>query len=195
MYYKWNGEYRKVELPPLDVYECAQDIEDGYMVNPNWAVVDPGQSVSVTEAGWERVEESLGEAAMPLPDSLSHVRDLLRLGLHDTAVRELSVTLESEVRDLLGTNAYGHRLVEEFTAKLLADGWYEETASVYRLRLRTFFKFVRNEFAHQRVQLSQAQALALVAHVAMIIEDVRALRAGDDPWQVYEALRAAKKRT
>lgn len=46
--------------------------------------------------------------------------------------------------------------------------------SMYRLRLRTFFKFVRNRFAHQRVVPERPEALALIHHVALIAEDVTA---------------------
>ncbi|MFE7156945.1 hypothetical protein [Streptomyces sp. NPDC057636] len=46
------------------------------------------------------------------------------------------------------------------------------SAAIYRMRLRTFFKFVRNVFDHNCVETTRPQALAMITHVSGILEDV-----------------------
>ncbi|MFJ8969992.1 hypothetical protein ACIRJ3_37700 [Streptomyces anulatus] len=130
----------------------------------------------MTAAGWKQVNDALADAEIPFPADLNYIPDLINIGLYDTAVRDIAVTLESRLRDTLGGETYGQRLAEDFIRDLL-DRAEQPTslAKVYRLRLRTFFKFIRNDYAHHRVELSRPQALALIAHVTMILNDIQEL--------------------
>ncbi|WP_406730031.1 hypothetical protein [Streptomyces sp. NBC_01794] len=94
-------------------------------------------------------------------------------GQHDTAVREVALAIECRLRDALGGSTYGQQLAEDFIKKMLmTDEQPTLAATIYRLRLRTFFKFVRNVFAHNRVEMTRPQALAMITHVSGILEDV-----------------------
>jgi hypothetical protein len=119
-----------------------------------------------------KVESSLGDA-LKLTGSLTHVNHLLRLGLYDTAVREVCVRVESLLRSVLRTDAYGQRLVDDFIEKSdVFGGVPQSVVSIYRSRLKTFFRFVRNVYAHRTVMLSRAAALAMLAHASMLLEDL-----------------------
>ncbi|MGW4371793.1 hypothetical protein ACWEKT_39870 [Nocardia takedensis] len=181
---RWNDGVsdRRLRLAPLENFDNGlNDDGDPTGLEPMFAVAVEGRPITVTDAGWTEVEQSLSAAEVNFPPPLAYIRELLRLELYDTAVREVAVTLESQLRDALGGASYGQHLVEQFIDYLLTDTDQPRSVrSMYRLRLRTFFKFVRNRFAHQRVVLARPEALALIHHVVMIAEDVAAVVA-DEP--------------
>ncbi|WP_228924530.1 hypothetical protein [Streptomyces sp. DH7] len=170
-----DGQETPISLPPLDTYD-GDDEDDDYVAARDWPLILPGDKTVVTAAGWKQVNDALADAEIPFPADLNYIPDLINIGLYDTAVRDIAVTLESRLRDTLGGETYGQRLAEDFIRDLL-DRAEQPTslAKVYRLRLRTFFKFIRNDYAHHRVELSRPQALALIAHVTMILNDIQEL--------------------
>ncbi|WP_333768048.1 hypothetical protein [Streptomyces sp. IBSBF 2435] len=173
--YRWEGQMLPAKFDPLEDYD-GDDEEYDYVAARNYALVAHGDTVIVTAAGWQQATDSLASAEIPFPEDLSHVPDLIRMGLYDTAIRDIAVTLESRLRDALGGMAFGQRLAEEFIRDVMSRAEQPTSlAKIYRMRLRTFFKFIRNEYAHHRVQLSRTQALAIVAHVTMILNDIQLL--------------------
>ncbi len=55
---------------------------------------------------------------------------------------------------------------------------------VLRGDLRTAFKFIRNEFAHNVVDISKARAYALVSRLSMVLADIEAVDLPDAEAQV-----------
>lgn len=170
-----DGQKVPMSLLPISAYDGDEE-DDGYVAARDWALILPGDKVVVTAAGWKQVNDTLADAEILFPPDLSHVPDLISMGLYDTAIRDIAVTLESRLREALGGNAYGQRLAEDFIRDLL-DRAEQPTslAKIYRIRLRTFFKFIRNDYAHHRVELSRPQALAVIAHVTTILNDIQEL--------------------
>ncbi|MFC8965498.1 hypothetical protein [Streptomyces sp. NPDC057094] len=170
-----DGKEIPVSFPPLDSYDGDEE-DDIYVAARDWPLTRPSDRITVTAAGWKQVNEALADAEALFPPDLSYIPELIDRGLYDTAIRDVAVTLESRLRDALGGEGYGQRLAEDFIRDLL-DRAEQPTslARVYRLRLRTFFKFIRNDYAHHRVELSRPQALALIAHVTMILNDIEEL--------------------
>ncbi|MFD8946778.1 hypothetical protein ACFV00_33095, partial [Streptomyces californicus] len=158
-----DGQEAPIPLPPLDTYDGDED--DDYVAARDWPLILPGDKIVVTAAGWKQVDDALADAEIPFPADLNYIPDLTNI-VHDTAVRDIAVTLESRLRDTLGGQTYGQRLAEDFIRDLLDQAEQPTSlAKVYRLRLRTFFKFIRNDYAHRRVELSRPQALALLAQL------------------------------
>ncbi|MFD6343157.1 hypothetical protein ACFWF9_00320 [Streptomyces roseolus] len=170
-----DGQEVPISFLPLDTYDGdGEEEDDEYVAARDWPLILPHGKIIVTAAGWKQVNDTLADAELLFPPDLSYIPDLIDMGLYDTAVRDIAVTLESRLRDALGGAAYGQRLAEEFIRDLL-DRAEQPTslAKIYRLRLRTFFKFIRNDYAHHRVGLSRPQALALITHVTMILNDIQ----------------------
>lgn len=167
---KPDGSYTKISLPPLPAEE-----DDEYDLAPNWALVDEDASVTITPEGWMTADRELGRG-LEVPKPIAHIEYLIERELYDTAVREVAVTLESSLRDALGGNCYGQKLINDFITRLEADGDLPVSIlSIYRLRLRTFFRFTRNPYAHRVIKLEQAQAMALLSHAGMLFADVNSL--------------------
>lgn len=109
------------------------------------------RSVSV----W-RLSEEL--AIWPL---FGHVQPFLINGHHDIAVREAAVILEESLRIAVGgdTKLHGLRLVDHFFRQLGAEGI---DAPNTRTQFRTFFAFVRNDFAHRPREVTLTDAFLLI---------------------------------
>jgi hypothetical protein len=168
---KSDGAYTRVLLPPLP----AEDDDNEYDLALNWALIDGNDSVTITPEGWTTVDRKLGRG-LKIPGPIAHVEYLVERELYDTAVREVAVTLESLLRDALGGNCYGQKLINDLITTLETGGDLPVSIlSIYRLRLRTFFRFTRNPYAHRVIKLEQPQAMALLSHAAMLFEDVNSL--------------------
>jgi hypothetical protein len=77
------------------------------------------------------------------------------------------------MRKVVSSSAYGSNLANEFVDHLMAIGRHDDwSLKVLRKELRTAFKFIRNEFAHNIVDLSQPRANALIARMCHVLTQV-----------------------
>lgn len=115
-------------------------------------LVETDQAVRLTKAGWTEIATRLAnESSRATKGRLTQLYDL---GLYDTAVREGSVMLEATIRDITGIRSSGISLVEAFIKRLRTDSrWPDWAVLRFRSDLRTIFKFVRNQFAHEIVEI------------------------------------------
>lgn len=171
LHYKANdGQYVPLKLPSLDEYE--DEDEDGEY-NGEWllGITEEG-TISVTQLGWSRLEEIWADS-LELPSKVaSRLTLLIDNGLYDTAVRDLGVVIESRMRDLSGSARYGQQLVSDFIDSLQATGIFISAfLKVLRTEVRTAMAFVRNEFAHNLVDLPRPRAMALIGRLCHLLDD------------------------
>ncbi|GAA4432071.1 hypothetical protein GCM10023148_37390 [Actinokineospora soli] len=154
----------------IEEAEAEADDLDGWNCTP--AVhIKKDQAVRLTSAGWAEIAELLAaEPAKSLPGRLARLHDL---GFHDTAIRDASVILECTLRNVVGSTASGLSLIEAFI-KLLrsSDQWIEWEILRFRSDLRTVFKFIRNQFAHEIVDVSAVRAKVILERIALLIDAV-----------------------
>jgi hypothetical protein len=159
------------------IREAEAEVEDwdGFMFSTA-ILVNKDQAVCLTRQGWAKIADLL--AADP-PVSLSgRLAQLHDLGLHDTAIRDASVILESALRDAAGNTSSGLSLVEAFIKVLRTDDqWADWEILRFRNDLRTVFKFVRNQFAHEIVDVPAIRAKVLLDRITLLIDAVRISRA------------------
>lgn len=162
-----DDSYKRVPPPSADTY----DDED-----PDLVATD--EAVATTAAGWNELERLLVNAvAVPAPLA-SRVGPMLDRGHYDSIVRELGAALETCMREYVQSGSYGIRLVEEFVTRLRSSGDYiEAQLKVLRIELLTAFKFERNGYAHELVDVSRPQGLAVASRLFSLYEAV-ALLAG-----------------
>lgn len=136
---------------------------------PDILFPDYSRSISMTPRGWARLEEQLRHQSAL--SNFDRLKRLSSLGLYDTAIRDAGVLLETMLRRATGSKQYGLRLVDIYIRRLAGERRLS-TASIRRLRtdLRSAFKFIRNEFAHQFTEVPQDRALALLSRLAFLIE-------------------------
>ncbi|MEV0082939.1 hypothetical protein [Saccharopolyspora sp. NPDC050642] len=117
---------------------------------------------------------------LEIPPSMPDLKKLLDNELYDHAVREVGIAVEEELRLVVGNDCeFGQRLVGEFIKHLDEEFFvYNTFLKIYRLRLRTFFKFTRNPHAHRKITLARPHALALMTHALGLLSDIQEFRRG-----------------
>jgi hypothetical protein len=162
-----------VDSPPYcgrqwDQYDLLEEF-DASDRRPDFLFPDYSRSIRITSPGWARLEEQpRHESTIQDFDRLKRLADL---GLYDTAIREAGVFLETRLRTATGSKQVGIRLVDIYVRRLARERRFN-IASIRRIRtdLRSAFKFIRNEFAHQSIEIPQDRALALLSRLASLIE-------------------------
>ncbi|MGW9305138.1 hypothetical protein ACWHA3_30535 [Streptomyces cyaneofuscatus] len=176
-----QGKLIEHDWPALPEAPQAEDMEFGTSPYEYPAFERNGvdSSVTVTRDGWQLVIEKL-TSAIELPDDLPDLRKLLEHELYDSAIREVGIAVESALRDAVGTDdGFGQRLVKQFIDHLADDLFtYNTVLKIYRLRLRTFFKFVRNPHAHHKFPVTRSHGLALIAGALHLLSDIKELSGG-----------------
>ncbi|MFI0785131.1 hypothetical protein ACH4Q6_05965 [Streptomyces lydicus] len=170
-----QGNSREISLPSLPEPPVEEDFWDGDPYTYPAFEEDGNESpLTITAAGWEVVTQQLSEQ-VELPESLPDLRKLLDNDLYDHAVREVGIAVESALREVVGNDdGFGQRLVGEFIDHLHDEVFvYNTMLKIYRLRLRTFFKFVRNPHAHHKISLTRPHALSLTAHALHLLSDIQ----------------------
>jgi hypothetical protein len=169
-----TGEHVPIQLPPLDEYD--DDKEGG---RPCLGVL-PAGIVQLTSAG-SAFLESLWNDEFFVPEEIrSRLQPLLGNGLYDTALRELGVLIETRLRRALSSTRYGSQLIDEYIAALTESGEFLGTGvKILRGELRTAFMFVRNEFAHNLIDLAASRGYALISRMcrlAVLLDEVESGR-------------------
>jgi hypothetical protein len=173
--YMFEGKFQPLELPPLESYE-DDDSEEGWYLSRAWLRHEPSARILLTDSGVRQLER-FWASALKIPEQAeARITPLIANNMYDMAIRELGALLESQMRKVTSSSAYGVALVDKFMSYLVAveqhDDW---SLKVLRKELRTALKFVRNEFAHNVVDLCQPRANALIArmcHVLKLVEEV-----------------------
>ena len=163
-----------VPIPPPPEPDGDDDGDDylDFPIDRSWPLLrDGADRLTVTDAGWAKLEEHLHDSLTLHPD-LHRVSTLLKLGFTDSAVREAAVTLEWMLRGLLRTDTIGAKLASLVTARMQQSGLDEAHQRIVSTRLRTVFKFVRNEYAHNvRHDLTVIEANALCWRIATLYDN------------------------
>ncbi|MGI5162155.1 hypothetical protein [Microbispora sp. CA-102843] len=170
-----QGNFQPVNWPSLPGNPQVEDFDCGDPYTyPAFEQNGIDSAVSITGAGWDVVTRELA-GTIEVPESLPDLRKQLNHELYDSAIREVGIAIEAALRGIVGSDdGYGQKLVGDFIKYLKNDVFtYNTTLKIYRLRLRTFFKFVRNPHAHHKIPLTQPQALALIAHALHLLSDIQ----------------------
>ncbi|EHR59194.1 hypothetical protein [Saccharomonospora cyanea] len=169
-----DGTLEEMVLPPLPPAPEEDFLYGSPYIFPAFDDNESEGAITITPAGWELVTEQLAEH-LELPGSMPDLKKLLDSELYDHAVREVGIAIEEELRLVVGNDDdFGQRLVGGFIKhldeKLFA---YNTLLKIYRLRLRTFFKFTRNPHAHRKITLTRPHALALTSHALELLSDIQ----------------------
>jgi hypothetical protein len=154
-----DGSFSEVRLPSLAEYD-----EDDL----SWPEFSSGD-LTVTVTGRTHVASVLSEAADDFAILGLRIQRLLELEFFDTAVREACVGLENRLKTWLKSDRWGDSLVEEFMTRLRDGGNYPNThMHVLRGQIRTAFKFIRNDFMHNFVDVDETQCRAVLFRLARV---------------------------
>jgi hypothetical protein len=142
------------------------DFDDFDDERARWALVAT-EGLRVTADGRSKVADYLAEEG-DLQALGDKVNTLFKMSYFDTALREACVEIEYDIKTWLGTDAFGVKLIEAFSARLTRDGYLNTFVRTLRTELRLTFRFIRNEFAHNIVELDVAAGKANLLRLARL---------------------------
>ena len=168
LFCEFNGQIQKIN-PPSQSQDF--DNEDDFRC---FAIV-PESTICLTPKAFLHVREKVSELSCDFITDISPVvRSLYDLGHYEPAVRQAAVTLEDSIRRLLGSTRIGSKLGEEFIQHLRNEAnILESSVRSYSQELRMVFRFIRNEYAHNIVQIDETGALVLLLRIYRVLSKLR----------------------
>lgn len=123
-------------------------------------------NISLTSSGHAKIAE-LSQNIQFLETINELVEPLLQIGKYDTAVREASLLLESSIKKFHRSTKFGQQLVDFHLNDIIKhnDDFYSSAIKCYRGELRTIFKYIRNDFAHNFKVISLAQCKLILSKI------------------------------
>jgi len=119
--------------------------------------------LTVTNQGYEALHKLLVNKKENLnPNLMKIVQPLIDISKYDSAIRDACVLIETQLKDIVKTDNYGMALVDQFFSKLFKSKKYlSSKLKVFRAEIRTAFKFIRNDYAHnlKNIELDQCYAI------------------------------------
>lgn len=170
-------EIKRTQLPPGPLSIKLHDGTVQEILLPSLAEFDNNvfswpeflSDLAVTAAGRSHVASLLSNLSDDLAILGDRIQPLLELHFFDTAVREACVGLEHRIKTWLNSDRWGDSLVEEFVLRLREEGDHPNThIQVLRGQLRTAFKFIRNDFMHNLVNVDETQCRAFLFWLARV---------------------------
>lgn len=185
-----DGSLAGLSLPPASPEETRQEAEAWVRSMPSadsvlkeYAALDweaiwrktvskdelhvQSDGLSVSVAGWGALREVVRDHGVD-PYFAERVEPLLNIGYFDSAVREASILLEESLRSRLRSTQHGQALVGAYVD---AHAALNEAFMLHlRTELRTLFKFVRNDFAHNLVMLERPRCDTFLRRISAVYE-------------------------
>jgi hypothetical protein len=127
------------------------------------------EGILVSGKGVAHVATLLANMSKDLSVFGERVPRLVQLGYYDTAVREASLGIESQIKNAIKSNSWGDTLANEFIAKLrIGDAFLESYLRVLRGQIRGALKFIRNDFMHNFVSIDETECRAILLRVVRV---------------------------
>lgn len=107
------------------------------------------------------------------PQIMALVEDFLYQDRYDTAIREAAVLLESRLREFSKSTEYGQKLIDKSfgaSSTLLPKDFPNSSRLEIRAAFRRFFKYVRNDFAHNFSSVSLVTTCRLLRRCSELLE-------------------------
>lgn len=172
---QYGPHHIHVALWDEDLQTCQDSgYIDGVRFNGN-NIEFPKNCVELTRKGVERATiDMLVEHDLEAFDQ--NVADHLYEGHYDSAVREASICVELSLRKASGLTDHGHRLVEKCFGEggiLVPNRLPNASRQTLRGMFKAYFKFVRNDYAHDLPPVNMLTACKLVRRSAELIRVVQ----------------------
>jgi len=151
------------------------DSDDDNLFGFNKCVVISAEGIKLTQIGYQ----SLLDFNWNKPEDLVHeisqrVKPLIGIAYYDTAVREANIIIEMRLCGITGSNAYGQKLINEYYDLLCSrnNGQSSALLKVLRSELRSIFKFIRNDYAHNLKQIGVKECHAILQRASRVLHTI-----------------------
>ncbi|WP_409342326.1 hypothetical protein [Paenibacillus sp. MBLB4367] len=138
-------------------------------------ILDTG--MKVTEKGFEALKQVYLGEEFKWHAHLEWVIKLVEIQYFDTAVRDVLVFIEDEIKSHHKVTKYGRSLLDYHLKQLIQknSGLTTPYIKLYQEELNTIFKFIRNDFAHNKNKINYVQCLSLLRRAERVYKMFLAL--------------------
>jgi hypothetical protein len=173
----YGSQHLHVAVWDKDLLECESSgyiegvrAEEEFLSYPNG-------SLNMTPKGINAVviDLLLGPASRILEN---RILDFLRDAQYDTAVREASILVEMQLRRLSGLPDHGRRLVDKCFGEagiLVPRGITNADRLLALNAFSSYFKYVRNEYAHTLAKIDMLTATTIVRRSAVLLTVIQTI--------------------
>lgn len=155
-----NGAYREVKIPkPIPDEEFEEILADKTCAHILGRI-------SISEKGLEMLAEISKDCYYA--ERLNNlIQPFIKLGRYDTAIREASLLVETSIKEFHEVQLFGQKLIEFHINEVVKHNESNFSAAIkcYRGELRTIFKFIRNDFAHNFKVLTEEQCRVILFRI------------------------------
>lgn len=160
-----NGKDSLYKRPKKNEYDDGIEFDDFAHI--------PNKKVQLTDEAYKKLTEITNN--YKFSDELSiKITPLLEIKYFDTTIREASLLIETKLKKFHGLKIGGQKLIEHHInyLKKKNDNFLSAYLKCYRGELRTVFKYIRNEFAHNFVIIDKYQCIALLSRINQVLKSV-----------------------
>lgn len=170
IYIEINGSLResKYKMPTREKY-C--EFEDEYDDIRDWAVIS--DYFILTPKGLNELA-NLSQKLNLSNELFELVDPLMKINRFDAAIRDASIFLETKIKNYYHKpNLFGQKLIEYHIKEVVRNNENVNSAAIkiYRGELRAIFKFIRNDFAHNFIVLSQEQCNVILHRINEVLKE------------------------
>ena len=143
----------------------SYEVEDEFNYR-NCAVIPNG--VSLTESGLNELIKLSNEISL-YEELKVLTQPLIKIKRFDTAIRDASLLAETKIKEFhMRPELYGQKLVELHIRDVIKNhnSFNSAVIKCYRGELRTIFKFIRNDFAHNFRVMTEEQCKLILARIS-----------------------------
>jgi len=162
-----NGQFQETKYSKPEFDEDEEDF-----VFRDCAIIT--NTINLTAKGIDELIKLSNEISFT--EELNNLTEpLIKIGKFDTAIREASVLLETRIKEYhSGLDLYGQSLVDYHIEKIIKnnDNFNSAAIKCYRGELRTIFKFIRNDFAHNLKILTKEQCMVILYRISNTLDEL-----------------------
>jgi hypothetical protein len=175
----YNEKHFHIAIWDEDLLELSQqqmitgvDVEEDEIFGYKKKVVIIAEGIKLTEVGYQRLLDfNWNNPEVLLHEISKRVKPIIGIAYYDTAVREANIIIEMRLCDITGSNSYGQKLINEYYNLLCSRNGGQSSAllKVLRSELRSLFKFVRNDYAHNLKQIGIKECHAILQRASRVL--------------------------
>jgi hypothetical protein len=153
------------KLRELISHKPVSNDDDEEYASKDWVLIN--ETISLTQNGFEELIRLSAEIDL-VPDLYNLASPLIKIGRFDTAVRDACLFIETKIKEFHHEpQLYGEKLIDFHIKEIVKNNNNFDSAAIkcYRGELRTIFKFIRNDFAHNFKVLTEEQCKGILSRV------------------------------
>jgi len=149
------------DRPQKDLFDEGEFVHREYVHIPEF--------ITLTKQGFEALK-IIDFSGTLHKEIESIVSPLIMIGKYDSAVREVSLFLETQIKVFHKTNLFGQKLIAHHINAMIGnnDNYNSAALKNYNGELRTVFKFIRNDFAHNFRILTEVQCKIILYRISLV---------------------------